>query len=198
MAGIVVRQKRGGGVPVGASKLFGSPDVPDSFEWPVVVDGDECFDPDFLCQLNCAELAPHDKKGLLPSKGMLYFFYDFAKSSGDLSDKAAARVVFSTDTPLDELMIVDEDGRDCAICMPKALSFSHAASKTEKLNMLIPLSTDEEEGYTVLFSISSFKIENGNMHFTDIGRLLFLVSTKSLERNDFSDVRVKIVRDEKQ
>ena len=194
MAGIVIRQKRSGGVPIGASKLFGSPDVPDGFEWPAVTDSLDCFDLDFICQLNCAELALHDKQKRLPSKGMLYFFYDIAKSSGDINDKNAARVVYTSDEPLDELMMVDEDGRDCALCTPKALSFSHAASKTEKLNMLVPLSTDIEEGYTAIFGISSFKIENGSLHFTNIGKLWFLVRTESLERHDFSDVRVKIVR----
>lgn len=193
MGAIVIRQKRNGAVPLGVSKLFGSPDVPNAFEWPAVIDSANCYDLDFICQINCSELALHDKRGVLPSKGMLYFFYDIAKSSGDVGDKNSARVVYTCDTQLDELMMVDGEGRDCAICPPKALSFSHAASKAEKPTMLLPLSTDVEEGYTAIFCISSFRVENAALRFTNVGRLYFLVKTESLERYDFSDVRTKIV-----
>lgn len=193
MGGIVVRQKRGGAVRLGTSKLFGSPDVPAGFEWPAIIDAANCYDLDFLCQLNCAELADYDKQKLLPHSGMLYFFYDFAKSSGDINDKNSARVVYSNDKKLDELMMVDSEGRDCALCTPKALSFSRPTSSKEKPNILIPLANDVEEGYTALFCISSFRIESGFLHFSDIGKLWFLIETEKLKQKDFSDIRTKIM-----
>lgn len=193
MGDIVVRLKRGGKAAVGESKLFGSPDVPDGFEWPAVIDDANCYDLDFLCQLNCADLAEYDRQKLLPQRGMLYFFYDFEKSSGDVEDKNSARVVYCDSQKLEELMMVDDEGRDCALCPPRALSFSRPANGKEKPNMLVPLDRVVEEGYTSLFCISSFRIESGVLHFSDVGRLWFLIDTKKLKKRDFSDVRTKIV-----
>ncbi len=193
MQNIVVRQKRGGTVQVGASKLFGSPDVAEGFEWPAVINSKNCYDLDFLCQINLSQLADLDKDGILPNSGILYFFYDFYKSNGDVDDKNSARLVYSNSKQLFTLTMVDDEGVDCALCTPKALSFSRLVNSGEKPNISIPLTTDIEQGYTALFCISSFKIQNSTLHFTDIGKLYFLIKTEKLAERDFSDVRTKIV-----
>ena len=44
-------------LPIGASKLFGNPDVPGGFEWPYIeVDGEE-YDLFFIGQINLSEVA---------------------------------------------------------------------------------------------------------------------------------------------
>ena len=60
-------------IPVGASKFGGHPDLPEDFVWPRREEGQPLL---FLCQYNLAELAPYDRDGLLPTEGILYFFYD--------------------------------------------------------------------------------------------------------------------------
>ena len=93
-------------LPLCSSKFFGMPDVWDEFEWPAATkkgyrlfDESDC-DLDFICQINCAELAEHDKDGILPKTGMLYFFYD--SHSGKQSRKYKTEV-FYYDGDLSEL-----------------------------------------------------------------------------------------------
>lgn len=61
-------------LPVGVSKLGGSPDLPDGVEWFRTSKTDMPLS--FIGQVNYAETAPYDLEHKLPTKGMLYFFYD--------------------------------------------------------------------------------------------------------------------------
>lgn len=61
------------------SKWWGNPDLPPQAEYPLMKvteeDGSETEYPlTFICQIDCADIAPFDKEGLLPREGMLYFF----------------------------------------------------------------------------------------------------------------------------
>ncbi len=72
MIGINVEKAHGEYDP-GTSKFFGSPTMPE--EW--LNDGtikDEDF---FFCQLKVSEFKQHDKNGLAPQKGFIYFFLTF-------------------------------------------------------------------------------------------------------------------------
>ena len=55
-----------GRVPLGKSKIWGLPHLPDHIELLP-----EEF---FVAQLNCAEIKPYDILDILPEKGILYFF----------------------------------------------------------------------------------------------------------------------------
>ena len=81
------------------SKFFGLPGLWNEFEWPEATDGhhDDQYYIDFICQINCAEAAEHDKDGILPKTGMLYFFYD--KQNGKRKDNSNT-VVFYYDGDL--------------------------------------------------------------------------------------------------
>ena len=61
-----------------ASKWWGDPDMPENMQYPVMTvkeDGEEYEYPlTFICQINCEDIAPFDKEGILPHEGMLYFF----------------------------------------------------------------------------------------------------------------------------
>lgn len=86
----------------GASKFGGNPDLPEGFQWSYFTT--DTFDDDevkprplaFLAQVNCAEVSAYDKEGLLPEKGMLYFFYELGsqKWGFDPADKGCARVFY--------------------------------------------------------------------------------------------------------
>ena len=57
---------------VGASRLGGEPDLPPGAEWPRKAGAPLSF----VAQLDLSELAPYDVEGVLPTDGLLSFFYD--------------------------------------------------------------------------------------------------------------------------
>ena len=90
-------------LPVGCSKIGGKPDLPANFEW-FYYEGKSYDDITqnrpltFLAQINCEEVKKYDKDSLLPSKGILYFFYELATMTWgfDPKDKGSARVYYYT------------------------------------------------------------------------------------------------------
>jgi len=88
--------------PIGRSKIGGKPDLPADFVWPRYegehFDGSEKVERplSFIAQINCADASKHDKSALLPTSGMLYFFYDMAsgKWGFDPNDKGCAKVFY--------------------------------------------------------------------------------------------------------
>jgi len=81
-------------IPVGTSKFGGEADLPASIEWPTGTLDLSAFPPGlsddvnsdlleregrynlpFVAQFRLADVAPYDLEGILPSTGMLYFFY---------------------------------------------------------------------------------------------------------------------------
>jgi uncharacterized protein YwqG len=90
------------------SKIGGKPYLPPDFKWPTFLLEDDEIEPlSFLCQINLADVKEYDKDGALPSRGMLYFFYDYTSASWgyDPDEQEDARVYYFEDTegfvPLD-------------------------------------------------------------------------------------------------
>lgn len=98
-----------------ASKLGGKPYLPVDFDWPCFSDEGEEAPLSFLCQINLTDVKSYDQDGLLPPKGMLYFFYDCEafRWGFDPEDKGSARVIYfdSTDgfAPMTWPEGIDED-----------------------------------------------------------------------------------------
>lgn len=83
-----------------ATRFGGKPDVPADFVWPTYK-GWTYYEKTpkrrplaFLLQLNCKDLAPLDKDGLLPDHGVLSFFYELETQCWgfDPRDQGCARV----------------------------------------------------------------------------------------------------------
>ncbi|HVF98530.1 MAG TPA: YwqG family protein, partial [Chloroflexia bacterium] len=72
----------------GTSKFGGLPDLPEDVAWPEWNGGPLAF----IAQFRLEEVAPYDLQRLLPTTGMLYFFYEAQQSTwGDLpGDKGSA------------------------------------------------------------------------------------------------------------
>jgi hypothetical protein len=94
----------------GRTRLGGVPDVPEGFRWPTrrrtrVRYGDriEAGAPlSFVAQINLAELPPVDgAETRLPTRGMLWFFYDARFLAYDADDADGFRVVYSGAGPDD-------------------------------------------------------------------------------------------------
>ncbi len=195
MKGIAIQLKKTAGrKEMGVSKLFGSPDVWSGFEWPAITDGGNCYDLDFLAQINCGDASVFDHSGLFPNSGMLYFFYDFVGCPTDMEDPNAARVLYynGNTQALDELTMVDDQGVDCAIATARHISFSAVGSNTNSAGLKLCYEDGDLEDYVVLLKINSFSALNGELKFNDIGSLLFLIDKDKLKALDFSDVRVTV------
>lgn len=97
-------------IPIGTSKFGGNPDVPKDFEW-FYYSGEDFTGVtkkrplSFLAQINCEEINKYDEDSLLPSKGILYFFYELStmKWGYDPKDKGSAKVYYF-DGDVTELM----------------------------------------------------------------------------------------------
>ena len=100
---------------IGSSKLFGNPDVWDGFEWPYIEENGEKYDLNFLCQINCEQVAAFDKEGWLPKTGMLSFFYDL-DTMPEAPDEKSARVLWYNGdvSALNEMILTDENGNGLA------------------------------------------------------------------------------------
>lgn len=61
-------------IPIGASKMGGSPDVPTNFEFPIWNETPL----DFIAQFRLSHVKSLDREDLLPPKGMVYIFFDIA------------------------------------------------------------------------------------------------------------------------
>ena len=84
-----------------SSRLGGDPYLPSDFVWPRFTDDDGVERPlSFFCQINLCELHKYDKDGVLPPRGILYFFYDCASFCWgfDPKDIGAARVYYYDNT----------------------------------------------------------------------------------------------------
>lgn len=88
-------------IPIGTSKFGGNPDVPKNFDWFYYSGEDfngvtEKRPLSFLAQINCEEINKYDEDSLLPSKGILYFFYELSTMTWgfDPKDKGSAKVFY--------------------------------------------------------------------------------------------------------
>jgi uncharacterized protein YwqG len=59
-------------IPIGQSKIGGSPDLPSDISWF----DDNGYPLSFVAQINCSEASTTDLEKRLPSHGILYFFFD--------------------------------------------------------------------------------------------------------------------------
>lgn len=79
---IRIKAKGAKSVAPAASRFGGKPDLPKGHEWPTR-DG---VPMEFVAQIQLADAAPFDAKGLLPKKGSLLFFYNTQMESSDNVD----------------------------------------------------------------------------------------------------------------
>ncbi len=189
---IVIKLDKPELIKIGQSKFLGSPDLPEGFIWP-----DEL---DFLCQINCAEVAPFDKDGLLPKSGMLYFFYDFDEMP--YRGQACVRYFPGDLSELHSSVLLDEDG--------EGIRFTDFAINFESNNesgyldgdshfLLGQPSVDwfdnEPEIWSkqLLLQIDSFETEGFEITFCDCGILCFFIDREDLKNKNFSRCNFVII-----
>ena len=176
----------------GSSKLFGDPHVWDGFEWPYIEENGERYDLTFLCQINCAEVFPFDKEGLLPEAGMLYFFYDL-DTMPEAPDEKSAQVLWYNGelSALHEMILTDEDGNSLAFSEQR-IDFDVADSDEKSSPLLLgdmTQSRDFIKDYLPLLCIGSLETEDAEIRFKGNGTLCFYIEKEKLGVRDFSHVK---------
>ncbi|WP_237664912.1 YwqG family protein [Sutcliffiella horikoshii] len=78
-------------IPLGTSKIGGSPDLPAGWEFPSYEDDYLTF----MLQVNLSEAKPYDKDNLLPERGILYLFYEALEQPwGFKEDEGCFKVLY--------------------------------------------------------------------------------------------------------
>ena len=92
-------------LPVGRSRIGGRPDVPSDFVWPTYEGSSydvelKCRPLSFLAQINLRDVAEWDEEHLLPTEGILSFFYELETMQWgfDPKDEGSARVFWFPDS----------------------------------------------------------------------------------------------------
>ena len=82
-------------LPIGASKLGGSPDLPAGVKWPEW----KGLPQSFIAQIHLADVHPFDTEKLLPPTGMLWFFYDAQQQTfgAEPADRGGWHIIFNKD-----------------------------------------------------------------------------------------------------
>ena len=95
---------------INKSKIGGKPYLPKNFIWPYYQE----LPLSFLAQMNLEEVKSLDKDKLLPSKGMLYFFYELETEEWGYhpESKGCAKVFYFEDTSNFELIDFPKDMED--------------------------------------------------------------------------------------
>jgi uncharacterized protein YwqG len=86
-------------IPIGASKIGGSPDLPQDVSW--FYDHGKILT--FIAQFKLSEVATYDVEKILPERGMLYFFIDADEVPwGEADQQDGWKVLYIADenTPL--------------------------------------------------------------------------------------------------
>ena len=92
---------------INKSKIGGKPYLPKDFVWSYY----EELPLSFLAQINLEEVNSFDKDKLLPSTGMLYFFYELETEEWgyELKNKGCSKVLYFEDTSNFELIDFPKD-----------------------------------------------------------------------------------------
>lgn len=84
-------------IPIGASKIGGTPDLPSTFDWPKF----ESKSMLFFAQINLSEISSYHRSDLLSKNGIIYFFAYFPKPENEfgaaydfLKDKKEYKILF--------------------------------------------------------------------------------------------------------
>ena len=129
---------------VDKSKIGGKPYLPKDFVWSYYQE----LPLSFLAQINLEEVNSFDKDKLLPSTGMLYFFYELETEEWGYhpESKGCAKVFYFEDTSNFELINFPKDMKDYCEVPEFKVSF--------KSNISLP---SDENFYLILKEQDTFK-----------------------------------------
>ncbi|MDR2083569.1 MAG: DUF1963 domain-containing protein [Bacteroidales bacterium] len=198
-------------IAIGRSKMWGPPDLPEHIDHPIGNDSGNVFPLNFICQINCRDVAPYDTDNRLPKTGFLYFFadidyylgyYDCQPGGGTgLWPEKSAKVFYfdGSEKDLIPLMINKEDvdffidERELSFS-----SFDQPGEEGHKLlgkpyHMLYENFEKPVKGWELLFQLDSDEGNDFALNFMDVGILYFLIDEKDLKNKNFANARAYMV-----
>jgi uncharacterized protein YwqG len=155
---------------IGASRIGGVPDVPPDFKWPERNEVPQSF----IAQLYLEEVHPYDIHGVLPSRGMLWFFYDAKQETygADPADRGGWRVMFSDDySELQRIAVPDKLPAESQF-KACSVSFASEATLSQSPQLDIPdfdWTDDEVQKYETLLSTFPTPEEHGAVRHQLLG-----------------------------
>ncbi len=180
------------------SKWWGNPDLPPQVEYPTMDITDEDGRPGkypltFICQIDCADIAPFDPEGRLPHEGMLYFFaaideylgYDTPEHFGiGQWDRKAVVVKYAKAINMETFnscILVDDEDRELAE-PERAVEFSACDAAADGIKLLgVPFFEEVRElseGCTNLLQLDCD--DSLGLRFYDGGTLNILIRDSDL------------------
>ncbi len=182
----------------GVSKFFGNPYVPKKWQDDNVFSKTELF----FCQINLADIEKIDDDGYLPHEGYLYFFFDVSKYPYKPVVRYYAQ---KPDVALKgfnkDIDIENDPTKPFAISFAKSLenniyySDEFVEEGTKLLGTceeLYEMQVEENDVVLLSYDCNAHK-EIGFFANADAKLVLTIDKTK-LKANDFSDVRLYIIR----
>ncbi len=157
------------------SRFFGDPLVPE--KWAIREPwSEDCF---FICQYNLGDLRGLDTAGLLPGKGMLYFFCD---TDSDVPDIKVFYTDREPDTIYEECNMGFDDDVDYDLVTDYVIRFGE-----EGCGSLL----SEEGDSVVLLDYDPLKSDADL--FYDVGRIRVTVPREALKARRFGEARTEVL-----
>lgn len=192
----------------GKSKWWGAPDLPDTIPYPYTTyideDGDEYCQPlTFICQIRLKDIADYDTEGLLPHKGMLYFFADIDYFLGEdaplvmpLHDYCGdmIRVMYLEDESDLKPYVITWEGTDESVFRPAEEILFNDTEETYCHELLgIPFESEVADSYPNAISLLAIQEEDRwRLRFFDCGTMYFLIDRDDLRQGDFTKVKSEV------
>ena len=114
---------------MGESKIGGCPHLKEGFKWPMFNGSPLAF----LGQINLKEVSNHDSQNLLPSSGILYFFYEGGDDvwGFDPKDKEGFKVIYEKSVENLILTSLPEELDEDLVFSPCKLKFTEENTYSE-------------------------------------------------------------------
>lgn len=133
----------------GISKIGGHPDLPKGVKWPALKGQPQSF----LAQIRLADLQQFDRDRLLPTQGMLWFFYDASQQTfGEQPEEREGwRILFNDEPDISLQRLSTPAGLPSASLFPAcALTFTSELTLTLQPELELPnlaWSDEEQQAY---------------------------------------------------
>lgn len=190
-------------LPLGCSKMWGGPDLPEDLSFPLFRDEDgELYHYRFICQIDCREAAAFDPQGLLPTAGILYFFarigYYFTESFDDEPRRAGwwspseTRVIYvpHNDTSrLAEAVLLDDDNNPLAPADERIEFGAEDGTSAHRLLGETDPAIRTEPGERLLLQLQSCTAGTEALDFGPGVSLCLFIREEDLARQEFGRVR---------
>ncbi len=186
---------------IGKSHWWGAPDLPAEVPYPYVTiteNDEEYYEPlTFVCQIRLADIARFDTEGLLPHRGMLYFFapidYFLGEESSPLDHHTPPVVLYSQQEDGLEPYEMHWEGTEESVFRPaEEIVFSQMDGNSGDGHILLGTPYQDEITDAHPDCISLLQIDEDDrwgLRFFDCGMYYFLIPREALHKGRWDLVR---------